>query len=342
MQAYFKPYQLHFKSPVKTSRGEMAVKNGYYLYITRDGKTGVGECSFIEGLSIDDLDTYPDALQQLCNAIEKADKSLLPDFKKYPSLKFAYETALLDWQMGGRQILFESAFTRGEQHIPINGLIWMGSKDFMFNQIKQKLADGFRCIKIKVGAIDFDEEVQLIKYIRAQFPAEVIEIRLDANGAFAEADVFSKLQTLSQFTIHSIEQPVKQGQFELMTRVCRTSPIPVALDEELIGITSVIHKAELLNIIQPQYIILKPSLIGGLSSCDEWIRIARQLNINWWATSALESNIGLNAIAQWVFTKHPDMVQGLGTGSLYTNNIEGPLYIAEGELGFAPSTPFDL
>lgn len=318
----------------------MHVKNGYYLYISDSEKTGVGECSFIEGLSIDDLDTYEQALQQLCKAIEQGEKTMLPDFTKYPSLKFAYETALIDWQAGGKQILFPSAFTAGEKNISINGLVWMGSRDFMFNQIQQKLQDGFKCIKIKVGAIDFEEEISLVEFIRSKFPSDVIEIRLDANGAFTGNDVWHKLDALSKFQIHSIEQPVKQGQFELMTQVCEKSPIPVALDEELIGIKSVIHKAELLNIIKPAYIILKPSLIGGLTSSNEWISIAEQLGINWWATSALESNVGLNAIAQWVFTKHPTMVQGLGTGSLYTNNIDSPLYIANGTLGFDVSKRF--
>lgn len=312
----------------------MHFKNGYFLYISDGEKTGVGECSFIEGLSIDDLETYEQALQQLCKAIEEGDKSMLPDWAKYPSLKFAYETALIDWQAGGKQILFPSAFTAGKENIEINGLVWMGSRDFMFNQIQQKLQDGFKCIKIKVGAIDFEEEVSLVEFIRSKFPPDVIEIRLDANGAFTSGDVWHKLDALSKFQIHSIEQPIKQGQFELMTEVCEKSPIPVALDEELIGINSVINKAELLNIVKPAYIILKPSLIGGLTSSNEWISIAEQLGIGWWATSALESNVGLNAIAQWVFIKHPTMVQGLGTGSLYVNNIDSPLYIANGALGF--------
>ena len=242
---------------------------------------------------------------------------------------------MLDLQTGGRKLLFESYFTKGKKQIPINGLVWMGKKDFMLEQVKQKLIDGFSCIKIKVGAINFEEEVSLLRFIREQFPADMVEIRLDANGAFTHEDAMKKLNLLSQFHIHSIEQPIKQQQWELMKNICANSPIPVALDEELIGIYDNAQD-DLLDTIKPAYIILKPSLLGGFEVCDGWIAKADARNIKWWATSALESNIGLNAIAQWVFTKKNTMVQGLGTGSLYTNNISSPLYISKGALGYNP------
>jgi len=332
-KAFFKKYQLQFKNPVLTSRGEMKVKNGYYLFIQEGEKTGVGECSFIEGLSMDDLENYESSLSKLCKFIESDSNELKPDLALFPSIRFGWECAQLDFENGGRKILFESEFTQGKKRIPINGLVWMGKKDFMLQQIQQKLKEGFKCIKIKVGAIDFDEEIPLLNFIRQKFSADVIELRLDANGAFSEADVFQKLDTLSQFKIHSIEQPVKAGQHELMKKICNSSPIPVALDEELISMK---EKEKILLWLNPQYIILKPSLLGGFTVCNEWIQLAEKNNIGWWATSALESNIGLNAIAQWVYTKNNFMAQGLGTGELYSNNISSSLYVSNGNLGYQP------
>ncbi len=334
LKAHYRPYQLHFCQPVLTSRGAMKVKNGYYLMVTDGKKTGIGEGSFIEGLSIDDVATYETALQGLCRAIETDQAILFPDFNRYPSLLFAYQCAMLDFKNRGNKLFFESEFTRGKAAIPINGLVWMGNKDFMLQQIAQKLSDGFSCIKIKVGAIDFEEEVSLLAYLREQYPKEKIEIRLDANGAFTRKDVFGKLETLAQFHIHSIEQPVKPGQVSLMKEICASSLIPIAFDEELIGINHPEAGLELLETVRPQYLILKPSLLGGLQRCDQWILQAEQNDIGWWATSALESNIGLNAIAQWVFTKNIAMVQGLGTGGLYTNNIDSPLTIEQGCLRY--------
>lgn len=340
-KASFRKYQLSFKSPVLTSRGEMKVKNGYYLFISDGNITGVGECSFIKGLSVDDLVSYETALQSLCRFIEAKDEALLPDLAKFPSIRFGWETARLDFVNGGKKILFESEFTQGRKQIPINGLVWMGSKDFMQQQIGEKLAAGFRCIKIKVGAIDFEEELTLLKFIRSKFPAEVVEIRLDANGAFKVNDVFEKLERLSRFQIHSIEQPVKPGQLELMAKVCKGSPILVALDEELIGVPEN-RMMELLSGIQPAFIILKPSMLGGIQKCEQWINAAKENEIGWWATSALESNIGLNAIAQWVFVKDNPLKQGLGTGGLYTENVPSPLYIANGDLGFNPKEKWGI
>ncbi len=331
LKAAYQKYQLHFIQPVLTSRGLMTEKNGYFITINNGTHTGVGECSYIEGLSADDLPNYESPLRTLCNFITNEH----PDLKLFPSIRFGLETALLDLETGGKKILFESYFTKNKKQIPVNGLVWMGKHDFMLQQIKQKLADGFHCIKIKVGAIKFEEEVSLLSFIRKKFPADVVEIRLDANGAFSFSDVFKKLDQLAQFQIHSIEQPIKAKQFEYMKNVCARSPIPVALDEELIGIYGSVQD-DMLDMIKPAYIILKPSLLGGFKVCDEWIAKAEVRNIKWWATSALESNIGLNAIAQWVFTKKNPMVQGLGTGSLYSDNISSPLYISNGMLGYNP------
>jgi o-succinylbenzoate synthase len=336
LKAWYKPYQLQFKNPVLTSRGSMTVKNGYYLFISDGVNTGTGECSFIEGLSIDRLDNYEVTLQNLCTAIETNQPELFPDFSLYPSLSFGYECALLDLQTGGKKILFESDFTKGEKSIAINGLVWMGNKDFMLQQIAQKLHDGYRCIKMKVGAIDFDEEVSLLEYIRELYPKEKIEIRLDANGAFHPNEAHRKLEILSRYDIHSIEQPIKPGQRIAMEELCDNPPIPIAFDEELIGLYDWEEASELLEIVRPQYIILKPSLLGGFEVCNMWIRIAEKNKMSWWATSALEANIGLNAIAQWAFTKNNPMVQGLGTGSLYTNNVLSPLVVEGGALHYLP------
>lgn len=339
LKVYFKKYRLQFKFTALTSRGGMEFKNGYYLFISDGNNTGVGECSFIEGLSIDDLETYEDTLQLLCKHIEHENTEASLNLNRYPSIKAGYEMALLDLQNKGTKILFKSRFTDGTAQIPINGLIWMGGRDFMLQQINQKLKEGYKCIKIKVGAINFEEEVMLLDFIRQKFPPDIMEIRVDANGAFKAADVFQKLDALSKFNIHSIEQPVKQGQLSLMKDVCANSPVPVALDEELIDIDG-ITKDELLRLIKPQYIILKPSLLGGFKTCNEWIKLAAKHKTGWWATSALESNIGLNAIAQWAFVHGEHIVQGLGTGALYTTNISSPLFINNGYLGYNPSLPW--
>jgi L-alanine-DL-glutamate epimerase-like enolase superfamily enzyme len=204
----------------------------------------------------------------------------------------------------------------------------------MKQQIQEKLAQGFRCIKVKIGAIDFEKELSLLKFIRNHFDAQTIEIRVDANGAFSSNKALDKLNRLAAYQLHSIEQPIAQHPIEAMTELCKTSPIPIALDEELIGVFSVPNKQKLLEQIQPQYIILKPSLVGGFRGTKEWIEIAEALGIQWWITSALESNIGLNAIAQWTFLQNNPMPQGLGTGGLYTNNFDCPLLVERGELKY--------
>ncbi len=253
------------------------------------------------------------------------------------------ETALIDLKNQEQQgILFPSNFTSGTKGITINGLIWMGEKQFMFDQIKSKIESGYRCIKLKIGAISFAEEIALLDYIRSQFSASDIEIRVDANGAFMPKTALEKLNKLATFDLHSIEQPIKQGQEDEMAKLCELTPLPIALDEELIGIHTIDEKSKLLSTIQPQYIILKPSLVGGLAASEEWITIAENQNIDWWATSALESNIGLNAISQWVFTKSNPMPQGLGTGQLFINNIDSPLYLKADELYYNPITQWQI
>ncbi|HWB62822.1 MAG TPA: o-succinylbenzoate synthase [Chitinophagales bacterium] len=340
MRASYKKYQLQFTRPVLTSRGAMQYKNGYYLVLSDGERTGIGECSFIEGLSIDDLNRYEDVLAMVSTALNEKRK-VVSGLSGFPSIAFGLEMALADLKAGGKKLFFSSLFTDGKASIPINGLVWMGTKDFMLHQIEKKLQDGFKCIKVKVGAIDFADEISLLGFIRQKFPADVIEIRLDANGAFHASDVFKKLEALAAFNIHSIEQPVKQGQYDLMQKVCFESPIPVALDEELIAPVG-ISKTELLEVLKPQYLILKPSLLGGFGECNEWIELAEKRGLKWWATSALESNIGLNAIAQWAYTKNTTMVQGLGTGGLYTNNVSSPLYVTKGHLHFDPKARWGI
>jgi o-succinylbenzoate synthase len=332
LQAHYKKLTLEFKTPVLTSRGEMKYKNGLLLFVSDGKKTGVGECSFIEGLSRDNLEDIEEAMQKVCDCINEWESIYDSVYLRHPAICFAVESALLDLKNGGNKMLFENNFSKGKAGIPINGLIWMGTKEFMMEQLKQKQQHGFSCIKMKIGAIDFNEECEIIEYIRSHFSADKIELRLDANGAFEQHDVFRKLERLSRYKIHSIEQPIKPNQWSLMRAITDLNLIDIALDEELIGITDESLKEALLIQTNPKYIILKPSLIGGLKKSEEWIQLAGKHNIGWWATSALESNVGLNAIAQWVYNFSQDKVQGLGTGLLYTNNIQSPLEVVNGEL----------
>lgn len=343
--AFFQKYKLIFKQPAGTSRGIINDKDTWFLKIWDidfPDKHGIGECSLLKGLSVDNRPGYEKKLEWLCNHINDDPNDLDNELADWPSLRFGLEMALADLRGGGTRILFPSSFTKGEKAIPINGLIWMGDRDFMQRQIDEKIGQGFTVIKLKVGAIDFDSERSLLSYIRKKNDSGKITIRLDANGAFTAADVFRKLEQLSEFQVHSIEQPVRAGQHDLMVEVCRNSPIPVALDEELIGVNSLDAKRKLLETIRPQYIVLKPSLLGGFSACNQWISLATEMNIGWWVTSALESNIGLNAIAQWTATLGNPMPQGLGTGSLYVNNISAPLKVENGFLHFLPDGNWDL
>lgn len=335
MTALFKKYILHFKQASGTSRGILKTKETYFLKIVKGGNIGIGECAVFRGLSIDDLPDYEKKLQWLCNSIHLEETYLLNELIEFPSIQFGLEQALISLNSNNEFELFPSKFTESKDAININGLIWMGSESFMKQQIEEKLAAGFSTIKMKIGAIDFETELKLLKSIRSNFSSQEIELRVDANGAFNYSEALDKLKRLSEFEIHSIEQPIKQGQMEEMAKLCAKTPLPIALDEELIGVFDVTKKEKILQIINPQYIILKPSLVGGFKGSKEWINLAEKQQIGWWVTSALESNIGLNAIAQWTYTLKNKMPQGLGTGSLFTNNIESPLKVENGNLCYS-------
>lgn len=342
MKAHFKKHTLLFKKPAGTSRGILLEKDSWFIIIENNGKFGIGECGLLKGLSFDDCDNYIDKLSWACQNIDLGKNVLWEQLRDFPSIQFGIEQAFLSLYSENPFILFDSDFTNGKKGIPINGLVWMESADNMKMQIDEKIKQGFDCIKLKIGAIDFDEECSLLSYIRKHFPPDVIEIRVDANGAFDLNTVETKLEKLSAFSIHSIEQPIKAGNVYEMKKLCKNTPIPIALDEELIGITTFNDKKHLIETICPQYIILKPSLIGGIKGSEEWISLANSLNIQWWITSALESNIGLNAIAQWTFSLKNPMPQGLGTGSLYVNNINAPLVVKNGFLWYDLFLDFDL
>jgi len=336
MKASYKKYTLNFKRPSGTSRGVMTEKETWFIIIEKDGKRGIGECGLLRGLSIDDRPDYEEKLQWACGNIHLGEEKLWEALLEFPSIQFGLETAFRSLEAETLYLLFPSAFTKGEENIAINGLVWMGGEAYMKQQIDDKLANGFNCIKLKIGAIDFEKELGLLRFIRSSFSAKEIEIRVDANGAFTENEALDKLRQLSSFQLHSIEQPIRQYQIEAMAGLCKDTPLPIALDEELIGVFSFTEKEALLQKIQPQYIILKPSLVGGFRGTQEWIDLAERYDIGWWVTSALESNIGLNAIAQWTFLQNSPMPQGLGTGSLYTNNFDSPLVVKNGKLCYDP------
>lgn len=331
------PRLLHFKQPAGTSRGTYTTRKVWYLHFTSPdfpGRVGIGECAPLPALSCDDLPDYEDILKRFSRQVEKEqgmwDKDVLC---QYPSILFGLETAI--WHFfAGSWALSDTAFSRGEVGIQINGLIWMGDFDHMLSQIEKKMEAGFRCVKLKIGAIDFEKELALLRHIRTHFSSKEIELRVDANGAFSPGDAMEKLKRLSEFDLHSIEQPIRAGQWEAMARLTSESPLPIALDEELIGCNMLEEKKKLLATIRPQYIIIKPSLHGGICGGDEWIMEAEKQHIGWWITSALESNIGLNAIAHWCATFNNPLPQGLGTGMLFTDNIEVPLEIRKDCLWF--------
>lgn len=321
---------LHFKQPAGTSRGVYTTRKMWLVSLSDGNRTGVGECAPLPDLSCDALpdELYVSKLNVFCRNLCETGEIDVEALRDYPSMLFGLETALLNFRNGEK--LFDTAFSRGEEGIPINGLVWMGNYDEMLQRMEEKLEKGFRCVKLKIGAIDFEQELDLIKRIRDRFSFHEVELRLDANGAFKYEEALYKLELLSQYAIHSIEQPIRQGQWAYMAELCRESPLPIALDEELIGVNDPEMKAHMLNIIKPRYIILKPSLHGGMTGCREWIDAAREQGIGSWITSALESNIGLNAIAQFasiVYGPQITMPQGLGTGQLFTDNIVMPLEI---------------
>ena len=334
MRAEYKHYVLKFKRPSGTSRGVMTTKETWFIILENEDKTGVGECGILRGLSIDDRPDFEDKLKWTCNNIHLGLEKLLAELIEFPSIQFGLETAFKSLERTDQFQLFPSEFSKGEDSIPINGLVWMGKEDFMRSQVKDKIEAGFSCIKLKIGAIDFQTELDILKSIRNEFSVSDIELRVDANGAFSPNDALEKLKRLSEYQLHSIEQPIKPKQFDAMAQLCKATPLPIALDEELIGVFSKENKQDLLQTIKPQYIILKPSLVGGFGGSQQWIDSADNLNIKWWITSALESNIGLNAIAQWTYTLKNTMPQGLGTGSLFTNNFISPLSVKNGTLHY--------
>lgn len=337
MEAFYKKYVLDFKRPSGTSRGVLTQKETYFVFITDNGKKGIGECGLLKTLSYDDRPDYEQTLQWVCDNIRLGEEHLLSELNEFPSIQFGVEQAFRSLRADNPYILFPSDFTRGATAIAINGLIWMGTPEFMKSQIREKLSQGFRCIKMKIGAIDFEQEYQILKHLRKEFSAQDIEIRVDANGAFSPLNALEKLKQLSELELHSIEQPIRQGQWEMMASLCEKTPLPIALDEELIGVVHLPDKEALLQQIKPQYIIIKPSLLGGYKKSEDWISFAEKQHIGWWITSALESNIGLNAIAQWTFSLNNPMPQGLGTGALYTNNIASPLFVENGFLAYNPN-----
>ena len=339
------PKLLHFKQPASTSRGVYTTRKVWYILLTDEENPkhfGVGECAPLPALSCDDVPEYEDVLKETCRCLEEKMKTNFENaftfwekLKDYPSIRFGVETALAHYQERSLQ-LWHTPFSQGKEGIPINGLIWMGNFNEMYHRIEEKMQQGFRCIKLKIGAIDFNKELELLAYIRKHFTPEQIELRVDANGAFSPTDASGKLKQLAEYQLHSIEQPIRAGQWKEMAELCKSTPLPIALDEELIGINDRQQKIELLETIQPQYIILKPSLHGGISGSEEWIELAEERGIGSWVTSALESNIGLNAIAQWTATLTPTLPQGLGTGLLFTDNIDYPLHIQGDCLWFNP------
>lgn len=326
---------LHFKQPAGTSRGVYTTRKIWLIHLYDGNREGLGECAPLPDLSCDAMadEQYEAKLRHFCEELCCVGEIDVDSLRDYPSMRFSLETALLNLQRGDR--LFDTAFSRGEEGIPINGLVWMGNYDEMLRRMEEKLQKGFRCVKLKIGAIDFDQELDLVKRIRDRFSFHEVELRLDANGAFPFEEALYKFELLSQYAIHSIEQPIRQGQWAYMAELCRESPLPIALDEELIGVNDAEMKRHMLNVIKPRYIILKPSLHGGMTGCREWIDAAREQGIGSWITSALESNIGLNAIAQFasdVYGPHITMPQGLGTGQLFTDNIPMPLEIRGDQL----------
>ena len=322
---------LTFKQPAGTSRGVMKSRDVLYIALSENGINGIGECAPLPGLSLDDFNQIESKLDEVCGNLGLfiQDLSLLQYF---PSIRFGLEMAHLDLKNGGGQTYYDSPFTSSYSPISINGLIWMGDTDFMIPQVGEKLAEGWRCIKIKIGALDFDKECQILRLIRSEFSRDDVELRVDANGAFTENNVKEKLDRLAEFDLYSIEQPIQPGQWDLLSELCQCSSVPIALDEELIPLVEETERIKMLDKANPQYLVLKPSLLGGFYESEKWIQLAEERNINWWITSALESNIGLNAISQWTAKMKPDEFQGLGTGQLFTNNIPSPLKVEIGKL----------
>ncbi|RSK31697.1 o-succinylbenzoate synthase [Hymenobacter metallilatus] len=353
LQLRYSRRDLRFNFPARTSRGALAEHTAYYLHLQHQERpqvVGVGEAAPLAGLS---PDFRPDFEATLAEFVREFNGRQLQELRptealelvapEWPALRFALETATLDWQQGGQQRLYDNAFSRGEAGVPINGLVWMGDAGFMRQQIEQKLADGYTCLKLKIGGLDFATELAILAEIRALAGPERLTLRVDANGAFSPAEALPKLEQLARFQLHSIEQPIQAGQWRELAALCQTSPVPIALDEELIGLTDPQQQQALLDSIQPAYLILKPTLLGGLQAARHWMQLAEAQGIGWWLTSALESNVGLNAISQLAGSfATPGFPQGLGTGQLYHNNISSPLYIRGGYLHYSSQATWEM
>lgn len=345
LKADFTKYRLDFKRPAGTSRGTYTTRDSWIIKLwDTDNPSCIayGECAPLPGLSPELNSKYESKVKEVCEQIEDFFIWLDDGLINYPSIYFGLETALIDLHTGAKQQLFDTAFVQGKYSLHINGLIWMGDTDYMRQQIKEKIAQGFNCIKLKIGAHDIKEELAILTTLRQEFSKDVLEIRVDANGAFSPQEVMPILEALAKLDVHSIEQPIAAGQIRDMRYLCRKSPIAIALDEELIGVNTYEAKQALLKNIKPQYLILKPSLHGGFSGCEEWMELAEAKKMGWWITSALESNIGLNAIAQWASQFELKMPQGFGTGQLFSNNFDSPLSVKADRLHYAVDTAMDL
>ena len=345
--ATYKKYTLQFINPAGTSRGVYRHKVSYFLFLggMENRLSGIGECNILSGLSIDDVPGYEEKLREVCEAINSGADPGEIDLHDFPSIAFALETALSDLKNSGSKVLFPSSFTKGESGIVTNGLIWMGSEPEMKQRIAEKLQQGFHTIKMKIGALNWEAEKSLLTALRKEYDSSVITLRVDANGAFNAKNVFGMMDDLAKLEVHSIEQPVAKGNHRLMAEVIKNCEVPVALDEELIGINNKTEKQQLIAFLKPAFLILKPSLLGGFQECNEWIDVAGEHNAGWWATSALESNIGLNAIAQWTaatLKSKSTVPQGLGLGNLYHNNIPSPISLKGETLFYDPSKAWDL
>jgi o-succinylbenzoate synthase len=337
------PYTLKFNRPAKTSRNVFHERRIYLIKLT-DQKKGViawGEAAPLSLLSVDDVDNYEAVLREFCFDIQEGQSLHNLDLNQYPSIRFGLETVLSDWSLGGEMNIFQSSFFGGEP-IEINGLVWMSDSETMLKEANKKVDAGFKTIKFKVGALDFDEECRMLESFRSRFSSEKITVRLDANGAFEPGEAVEKLADLNRFGIHSIEQPILAGQWDAMQEICAKSTIDICLDEELIGIEALQEGEILIRTTRPSYLILKPNLLGGFELSDQWVTLANKFNIGWWATSALEGNVGLNAISQWVSKHKNALPQGLGTGSLYSNNIEGPLHVKDGFLTYRREADWEM
>lgn len=342
-EVVWKRHLLHFTFEAKTSRDTLHVRPVWFILVKENNLlVAVGECAWLNGLSPEKESELEPRLQEVCSNFNEY--LTRPDLlKSWPSLQMAMD--MIRAQLNSKQLFnpFPGTFSQGGTEIPINGLVWMGDKDSMLNSIRTKISEGYKCVKLKIGGIDFNDELRILEYIRKDFDENAIEIRLDANGAFEKNKARLKLESLAKFGIHSIEQPIKQGQWNEMANLISYSPIPIALDEELIGITEKDEREKMLEDLKPDYIILKPSLIGGFTSSKEWIDFANKFGIKWWLTSMLESNIALNALCQWVSTQDTgNLPQGLGTGKLYSNNIDCGLNTSGGFIRFNPEVKWDI